>query len=141
MTSGDEWIVIGWITKPFGIKGGMKIRPLTDDPGRFLKLTTTVFEAADGTRQPCTVTDVRADHESVTLFCREIETVEQVERFVGGTVRIPRSEAVRLPPDAYFQHDLLGLGVYLEDGRYLGEIREIMPTGSNDVLVVRDGPR
>ncbi|MBI3995155.1 MAG: PRC-barrel domain-containing protein, partial [Nitrospirae bacterium] len=40
-----------------------------------------------------------------------------------------------------FQHDLLGLGVYLEDGRYLGEIREIMPTGSNDVLVVRDGPR
>jgi 16S rRNA processing protein RimM len=141
MTSDKDWVVIGAITKPFGLKGGLKIHPLTDDPDRFRQLTTTVLEAADGMQQTCTVTEARVEKRSVTLFCREIETVEQVERFIGGTVRIPRSEAVQLPKDAYFQHDLLGLGVYLEDGRFLGEIKEILPTGSNDVLVVRDGDR
>jgi len=141
MTSGDDWVVIGAITKPFGLKGGLKIHPLTDDPDRFQRLATTVLEAADGTRETCTVTEVRVERDSVTLFCRGIETIEQAERFVGGTVRVPRPEAVNLPKDSYFQHDLLGLKVYLEDGRYLGEIREILPTGGNDVLVVRDGER
>jgi len=139
--SADDWVVIGQITKPFGIKGGLKIRPLTDDPGRFQRLPEAVLEAADGTRQTCTIAEARTDRESVILFCREIGTVEEVERFVGGTVRIPRSAMIPLPPGSYFQHDLVGLRVYLEDGRYLGEIREIWPTGGNDVLVVRDGER
>ncbi|MBI3596289.1 MAG: 16S rRNA processing protein RimM [Nitrospirae bacterium] len=137
----DDWVVIGEITKPFGLNGGLKIRALTEDPGRFRRLAGAVLEAADGTRQNCTFADVRTDRNSVILFCREIDKVEQVERFVGGTVRIPRSEAIPLPQGSYFQHDLLGLRVVLEDGRYLGEIREIWPTGSNDVLVVRDGER
>ena len=141
MTSDPGWVVIGAITKPFGLKGGLKIRPLTDDPGRFQQLTTTVLEAADGMQQACTITEARVGKGSVTLFCREIETIEQGERFIGGTVRIPRSEVVNPPKDSYFQHDLLGLKVYLEDGRYLGEVQEIFPTGSNDVLVVRDEER
>jgi len=137
----DDWVVIGEITKPFGLKGGLKIRPLTEDPERFRRLAGAVLEAADGSRQTCTIAEVRTDRDSVVLFCREIDTVEQVERFVGGTVRIPGSEAIRLPQGSYFQHDLVGLQVFLEDGRYLGEIREIWSTGSNDVLVVRDGER
>jgi len=139
--SADDWVVIGEITKPFGLNGGLKIRPLTEDPGRFRRLAGAVLEAADGMQQTCTLVDVRTDRDSVILFCREIDKVEQVKRFVGGTVRIPRSEAIPLPPNSYFQHDLLGLRVVLEDGRYLGEIREIWPTGGNDVLVVRDGER
>ena len=139
--SADDWVVIGEITKPFGLNGGLKIRPLTEDPGRFRRLAGAVLEAADGMQQTCTLVDVRTDRDSVILFCREIDKVEQVKRFVGGTVRIPRSEAIPLPPNSYFQHDLLGLRVVLEDGRYLGEIREIWPTGGNDVLVVRDGKR
>jgi 16S rRNA processing protein RimM len=141
VTAEDPWIVIGAITRVFGLKGGLKVRPLTDDPDRFLELDKAVLETADGMEQTCTLTEVRAVSGSVTLFCREIDTVERARRFIGGTVRIPRSEAVRLPIDSYFQHDLIGLAVYLEDGRYLGEVRSILPTGGNDVLVVRDGPR
>jgi 16S rRNA processing protein RimM len=141
MMSGDDWVVIGAITKPFGLKGGLKIHPLTDDPDRFRHLTTAVLEAADGSQQRCDVTEVRVERGAVTLFCGGIETIEEAERFLGGTVRVPRSEAVSLPEGSFFHHDLLGLKVYLEDGRYLGEIEGIWPTGGNDVLVVRDGDR
>jgi len=139
--SSDEWIVIGEIIKPFGLKGGLKVRPLTDQPDRFRHLDKAVLEASDGTRQTCTVKEVRTQGESVTLFCDEIDSLERAERLVGGNVRIPISEAVRLPKDSYFQHDLVGLGVYLEDGRHLGIVESIWPTGGNDVLVVRDGQR
>jgi len=141
MTSGQDWVVIGAITKPFGLKGGLKIHPLTDDPERFRHLTTAVLEAADGTRQDCTVTEVRVEGAAVTLFCGGIETIAQAERFLGGTIRVPLGEAVTPPKDSFFQHDLLGLKVHLEDGRYLGEIEAIWPTGGNDVLIVRDGER
>jgi len=141
VSSEQEWIVIGEITKPFGLKGGLKIRSLTNDPDRFGRLRETVLEASDGTRQTCTITEVRTDGKSVTLFCREIDSIERAERFIGGTLRIPPSETVQLPKDSFFQHDLLGLGVYLEDGRYLGAVESIWPTGGNDVLVVRDGAR
>ncbi|MBI3610556.1 MAG: 16S rRNA processing protein RimM [Nitrospirae bacterium] len=137
--SGDNWVVIGRITKPFGIKGGFKVRPLTEDPDRFRRLAKTVLESPDGTRQTCTIAEVRVQAGSVTLFCREMNAVEQVERFIGGTVRIPHSDVIELPKDSYFQHDLIGLEVYREDGRGLGRVEEIWPTGSNDVLVVRDG--
>lgn len=141
MGSDTDWVVIGRITKPFGLKGGLRIHPLTDDPSRFLRLTTTVLESPGGTRLACTIAEARVERKDVVLFCRELETIEQAERFIGGTVRIPPAEVIPLPKDSYFQRDLLGLKVYLEDGRYLGEIREIWPTGGNDVLVVRDGPR
>lgn len=138
--SDDGFLVIGKITQPYGLMGGLRIWPLTDDPRRFQRLTETVLEAPGGIRQTCTVTGVRAEKKGVVLFCREFEKVEQVKQFIGGTVQIPPSEVVQLPKDSYFQHDLWGLAVYLEDGRYLGEIEEIWPTGSNDVWVVRDGP-
>lgn len=141
MEPAEEWLVIGRITAPYGLKGGLKIRHLTEDPKRFLKLSTTVLEAPDGTCATCTVREVRVRNREVILFCRELNGIDQAEQFIGGIVRIPRSQAVSLPADTYFQHDLIHLKVYLEDGRYLGEIQEIWPTGSNDVLVVRDGDR
>lgn len=141
MPDKDDWIVIGEITKTHGLKGGLRVRPLTDDPARFHDLKTVRLQAANGSTRACTVTEVRSGPPGVILFCREFSRIEQVEPFVGGTVWIPSDEAIPLPEGRFFQHDLLGLKVYLEEGRYLGEIREIWPTGSNDVLVVREGSR
>jgi 16S rRNA processing protein RimM len=50
---------------------------------------------------------------------------------------IPSDELAELPPDAYYQHDILGLQVYRVDERFVGVINEIMPTGGNDVYVIK----
>ena len=137
----EDWVVIGEITKPFGLKGGFKIQPLTFDKDRFSKLTMLVLTTPRGEWKNVTLSDLRVDPNSVVLFCKELIKVEQVKPFIGGTVRIPPSEMIELPEDSYFQHDLLDQKVFLEDGRYLGEIKEIWATGSNDIFVVRDGER
>lgn len=141
MGSEEDGIVVGKITKPFGLKGGFRVQALTEDPDRFLNLTTVTLESPDGVRAPCLVSDVRVEPKGVTLFCREFTKVEEIAPFIGGSVRIPEAEAVSLPEGSYFQHDLLGMAVFLEDGAYLGEVRDILSTGSNDVLVVGEGTR
>ena len=133
-----DWIAIGRVTKSFGLKGGFKVYPLTGDPGRFEGLAQIELASRDGLRKICAVTDIRIENKAVVLFCRELGKIEDIEPFIGAAVRVPREEAIPLPKDSYFQHDLLGLKVYLEDGRYLGEVKEILETGSNDVLVVRE---
>jgi 16S rRNA processing protein RimM len=42
-----------------------------------------------------------------------------------------------LPPGEFYWYQLLGLRVKTESGNFLGTLEEIMPTGSNDVFVVR----
>ena len=50
---------------------------------------------------------------------------------------VPVSEAVPLPGDSYFWHQIIGLKVRSDAGQELGEVADIMQTGSNDVYVVR----
>ncbi|MBI5379769.1 MAG: 16S rRNA processing protein RimM, partial [Nitrospirae bacterium] len=69
------------------------------------------------------------------------ETSEAARSLVGGVIQIPDSEIPPLPEGQFYHFELLGLKVYTVEGAYLGEVTEIFPTGSNDVYVVRDGPR
>ena len=41
--------------------------------------------------------------------------------------------------DEYFWYELIGLRVYLETDKYIGTIRHILPTGCNDIYIVREG--
>jgi 16S rRNA processing protein RimM len=49
---------------------------------------------------------------------------------------IPLDQLAQLPPDSYYQHDILGLQVATLAGRDVGVIVDIIETGSNDVYVV-----
>src|SRR5438552_3112356 len=59
---------------------------------------------------------------------------------VGRTVYIPEAAAVKLPPGTFFWHQIIGLSVKSTADEDLGQVTEILETGSNDVYVVT-GPR
>jgi 16S rRNA processing protein RimM len=52
-------------------------------------------------------------------------------------VYVHRKEIPELPEGEYYQHQLLGLRVEAEDGQDLGQLEEILPTGANDVYLIR----
>ncbi len=64
----------------------------------------------------------------------ETNTAETLRNF---DLTIPLNQLAKLPPDSYYQHDILGLHVRTMDGRELGTIVEIMVTGSNDVYIIK----
>ena len=131
------YLVIARIVSPQGNKGEVKAEVVTDFPERF-DTTSAVFVGPEHRRYE--VERARLLDGSVVLKLRGVDSIDQAERLRGQLVEVPEEEAVSLPPDHYFWHQILGLRVVTPQGEYLGTVDEILQTGSNDVYVVH-GPR
>ena len=67
-----------------------------------------------------------------------IEDRNQAELMRGGSLWVPREEAVRLEEDEFYLADFVGALGTEEDGTQLGQVKEILQTGSNEVLAVQE---
>ena len=53
---------------------------------------------------------------------------------------VTRENAVKLAPNEYFVADLIGLKAVGDDGEDLGEVKDVLQTGANDIYVLhKDG--
>ena len=130
-----DWATIGQVVALFGVHGELKVRLLTDIPNRFAELET-VYVGAD--RTSYSIQSVRPyKGEMVILKLSGINDANAAEPLRTQELFIPLSELAALPPDSYYQHDILGLQVVTLDGQELGQIVEIIVTGSNDVYSVK----
>lgn len=129
-----EYLSVGVVLKPQGLKGEIKIKPLTDDDRRFEELKS-VFLKNGGYRE-LKIVSRRYDKGFVYLKLDGYDTIESVEPMRDQYLWIPRSMAVELPEDTFFIADLLGCRVETLSGENLGRIINVMQTGSNDVYVL-----
>lgn len=136
-----DLVIIGKAFGTHGLKGALRVFSLTDRPDRFSALERVILVSKDGAEQPCTLESVRIEKSGAVISCREITRIEDAQPFVQGWVKIPASETAPLAEDQFFRHDLVGMSVYRDDGRFLGILEDVLETGSNDVFVVRDGEK
>ena len=131
-----EWVTIGKIVGPFGLRGEVKVRSFTDIPNRFVTLDA-VYLSPNYVRY--TIEGVRPykGEDMHLLKLRGIDDATAAEAVRGGELCLPLGELPQLPPDSYYQHDIIGLQVFALDGTPVGVIDDIMPTGGNDVYVIK----
>lgn len=101
-------------------------------------MLTRVFVEKDGNSTAHKVVDAFIHGRSWVVFLEGIDTCDKAEGLAGAVLAIPSSERMALPEDSYYLDELIGLDVHTLDGLYLGIIKEVMQTGSNDVYVVRN---
>ena len=130
MTEPVELVAIGVIEKPFGVRGEMRVRSLSDVPGRF-------EEAPSGAVKETAVRSVRAMNGSYVLGMDVCSSPEDAALFRGWTVKIPQGSAPPLPQGQYYEYELIGLSVQDEAGRSMGTLEEILKTPGHHVFVVR----
>lgn len=130
----EDYFKIGIITSSHGVRGEMKVFPTTDDARRFKKLKQVFVETKEGFK----VFEVESARVSdkVLLKLKGIDTPEEVVKYRQRGIFVDRKNAVRLSKDEYFIADLIGIKVICDDGKELGVLKEVMPTGANDVYVV-----
>jgi 16S rRNA processing protein RimM len=136
-----NWATIGKAVALFGIHGELKVRLLTDIPDRFAELEA-VYVGPNHTPHP--IQSVRPyKDEMIVLKLKGIDDASTAEPLRNQDLTIPLSKLAELPPGSYYQHDILGLNVLTLDGQELGQIVEIIVTGSNDVYIVKkpEGPQ
>lgn len=130
-----EELQVGVITQTHGIRGEVKVFPTTDDANRFQKLKEVILETGKE-RLTLTVAGVKFFKQYVILKFREYDSINDVEKYKGAKLLVPREKAVKLQKDEYFVADLIGMQVVTEDGEPFGRLKNVLETGANDVYVV-----
>ncbi|SUY47268.1 ribosome maturation factor RimM [Clostridium putrefaciens] len=129
----EDYLSVGQISKPHGVKGEVKVIPLTDDMKRFRKLKNVYVDGNEKTIVWC-----KMQVDRVILKIEGIDTMEGAESLRNKYIQIKREEAVRLPKDSYFVTDLLSCTVYDTLENKIGKIYDVIKTGSNDVYWIKD---
>ncbi|OLD40322.1 MAG: 16S rRNA processing protein RimM [Candidatus Rokubacteria bacterium 13_1_40CM_2_68_8] len=138
----DRLVVIGEIARPHGLRGEMRVTPLTDHPERFERVTDCVlWDQARDTRERCRVTGARRQGAAVLLSLAGCETVEAASALVGRLVALPEAEALPLTPGRFYPWQLEGCRVLTDDGREVGRVTRIERSAAQDLWVVGDGAR
>jgi 16S rRNA processing protein RimM len=137
---GRRLVVIGEIARPHGLRGEMRVTPLTDHPERFERVTDCVlWDQARDTREPCRVIGARRQGAAVLLSLAGCETLEAASALVGRLVALPEDEALPLPPGRFYPWQLEGCRVVTDDGREVGRVLRIEQSAAQDLWVVSDG--
>lgn len=132
----DDWMVIGRVGAPFGVRGEVKIDLLTDFPERFNALKTVYVGE---THTPYRVQQVRRQGDRLLLRLAELDSPEAAAELRGAELFVPRTEASPLPPGHFYLEEAIGLEVETADGSSVGTVTEVLKTGSNEVFVVGRG--
>lgn len=132
-----EYLIVGQLTSPHGVKGELRVSALTDDPQRFKKLKY-VYIDKKGNLEKYNITGVKFLNHFVILKFEGVDTYEAAVELKSLYLKIDRANAVKLPKDSFFITDILGMLVYDENNVLLGKLVDIIHTGSNDVYIVKN---
>lgn len=133
--SKEDMLRVGVFSNTHGIRGEIKVFPTTDDPKRFEELKSVYFDTREGLKK-YTIAQVRYFKQMVILRFKEIQNINDIEKYKGCDLLISREDAVPLEEDEYFICDIIGAEVVTEEGEVFGTLKEVMTTGANDVYVV-----
>lgn len=126
-----ERMTVGQIVNTHGVKGEIKVFPLTDDSRRFKKLKTVYLDGSE-----VKIESVKIGAKVVILKLSGIDTPEEAEKYKFKYLEIDRSNAVKLEKDRYFVVDIVGCSVYDTDGLKIGDVIKVLNLPSNDVYQV-----
>lgn len=133
----EEYLEIGQIVNTNGLKGTLKVKPLTDDITRFEDLETVYIQKGKELVE-FTIQEVKYSKNMVLLKLEGIDNIEEAEKYKNFYLKINREDAVELEEDSYFIVDIIGCEVYTESQELLGKVIDVFPTGSNDVYTVKN---
>ncbi|MHB9145365.1 MAG: ribosome maturation factor RimM [Symbiobacteriia bacterium] len=128
-------VAIGEITAPQGVRGEVRVLPLTDFPERFESLTEIWLGSPWDEMVP--IESVRPHKGFMLVKFRGVNDRDQAEALRGLRLEISEQDLVPLKPGEYYVHQLQGCQVLTVEGRSLGQLVDVYRTGANDVWVVQ----
>lgn len=126
---------IGKILNAHGIRGELKVEPLTDDPARYHVLEQVYVEDRRKSYHLYEVEGVRFHKGQVLVKLSGIDDMDAAKALKNQYLAINNSDRMPLEEGAYYISDLIGLAVY-EDGEQIGVLKEVLQPGANDVYVL-----
>lgn len=131
-----EWVNIGFIRKPHGLQGYLRVQSLSDVPDRFTDLNQISIEFQDGHRETHDIETCRPDRDTLLMKFKGIDTPEEVARLRGAYLQVPLTQAAPLPEGTFYVFEMIGSKVVSEEEEAIGVVREVISMPANDIIVV-----
>ena len=134
-----EYVTLAKVVSTHGIKGDLKLFPLTDfakirfKKGKKFELyneeTKRVFEV--------TCYSFKTNGKFIVVHFDEFNTPEEAIKYQGYIIRMNSDEVHKLPKDTYYYKDLINSQVYLENGTKYGDVINVSNNGKQDLLRIK----
>ncbi|PLV60368.1 ribosome maturation factor RimM [Thermotoga sp. KOL6] len=135
----NERIPIGKVVNTHGLKGEVKLFPYTNSEEILGNLSEVVlYNKEKKVFYHLSVESIRRMNKLFLVRFDTIDTIEAAERIKGCEVFIKYEELPPLQEDEYYFYEILGCDVFYDSGENVGKVVDIIETGSNDVLVVKN---
>ena len=135
-------IEMGRITDAWGIKGWFKVLPFSSTPEALYSAKRWYLQPAERGAKAFAGTvllpirQVKEHSGAVVAWAQGVDDRDAAEALRGARIFVPRSGFPATPEGEYYWVDLIGLQVVNREGIALGEVRELLSTGPQTVLVL-----
>ena len=128
-----DQIVIGKILNTHGIKGTIKVQPITSDINRFNDLKYIIVDD-----QRIEVVNRRISNNLVYLDLKDYDDISKVIPFKGKYISVLESDCIDLKEGQYFQYQVIGLRCYDTENNFLGVVKSIIENPVHNILEIED---
>ncbi|MBZ0178504.1 MAG: ribosome maturation factor RimM [Melioribacteraceae bacterium] len=131
----NDLVLIGKIKSVANDDGYLLVTSFSDFPDRFFDLENVYIEIFDSIKK-LEVEDIRdLGGEIAVKFCN-FDNSEYLSDLIGCSFFVETTDAVKLPENTYFIHDLIGSKVCYKD-LFFGELKEVYQLQSNDIYIIK----
>jgi 16S rRNA processing protein RimM len=135
-------IEVGRISDAWGIKGWFKVLPYSADPeALFSSKRWFLLPAEKGEKTfvgigKLAIKEAKTHSDSVVACAHDVNDRNAADLLRGARVFVSRASFPTAQKDEYYWVDLLGLDVVNREGIPLGQVRDLLSTGPQTVLVI-----
>jgi 16S rRNA processing protein RimM len=135
-------VEVGRVLDAWGIKGWFKVIPHSASPEALFSSKRWYLQPPErGARHfegtvLLRVREAKDHSDSVVVSAEDIPDRTAAEKLKGARIFVPRSSFPTPAEDEYYWVDLIGLDVVNREGQPLGQVRDLLQTGPQTVLVL-----
>ncbi|MBA2648278.1 MAG: ribosome maturation factor RimM [Legionella sp.] len=140
MDNQTNWVVVGRFGRPYGIKGFVRVHSFTDPRDNILSYKDWhIF--INKQWQPIQLLEIKPQIKGIIALVKGYAECDLVVALTNVDIAISHDQLAKLLPGEFYWQQLIGLNVINKTGDVFGKVTDVMPTGSNDVLVVEGEKR
>jgi 16S rRNA processing protein RimM len=132
-----EWVELGRLGAPYGIKGWLHVESHTDPKLALLKYREWALRFGDGERSMRRVAEGRAHGEGLVARLDGVADRNVAATFTGALIEVQRASLPAPKKNEYYQADLVGMSVGNLAGESLGTLSHFVDSPAGSLMVIR----
>ncbi|MDQ7032195.1 MAG: ribosome maturation factor RimM [Desulfonauticus sp.] len=133
----NNLILAGKVVKPHGLQGELRVHLFAHSPFFLDNFSYIYLQKISLRPHPFKIISWRPHQRAILLLVEGISDRNEAEKWRGAELYLSESEFPAKQENEFFLYELIGWRVYLKDGQYLGEIKDIKTIGEAEVWEIK----